>query len=730
MKASLTLIVLLISIHTQAQNWGIKWLKTDLNVDATSEFQDTLVSLSLRRHSNLMFHLQDPCLEITRDLKVNVAGSKLNVTNFQALGNRRAFFETYAESDCMPDSLDCFPIFEWIQGVVEYGSDTVIVDTALVNLNILENAITTLKLVNDSTVVKVKEIWERDTASFYLKFYNIKHAESDPIEISYRTVFGQNQCYFRNFGLVADSLIRVTIDCYINPDIPPNRTYLVFHEDTLFLDSTNVHIFLNKRGKLVHSVKLPAFSSSVYFDVDGNAYYMESHRLKKLSVTGNPFWTSADSISHGNYFVVAEGRNANLQKNVLILLRDNSFILLDSIGNTLWKSLPSSQNIKYTFSPVAHGDWLINGVYNSSTPLHFNGIPLPAPGINGKGTFVVRIGAISDLSTVVPQNGYCAGDSIMLTVSGTIQVEPDNVFEIEMSDQFGSFANPVVVSSGATTVQTFVLPQALAEGDKYKFRTKSTHPPQVGLPSEGCLTVSLPVEAPVITPADSQFLCLPMDKVILRVSSSAPFVWNYGMVADSLIISGSGNFYAVAQNRGCKAISNEVFVSARFPPRLPSMPTDTTFCRGTSSVFVLPNRQPGAFWTGYGVVNDSLYVNNIDSSSVQLTYNLNNRNCMVTANLRVFLQQPGEGNCVLVDNSKLLKHGFSVFPNPSQGTFILVAQEGVNAENMVLRDIQGREVRVQWQSTGKGLWQLSGLKTGIYFLKVAGNKPVKLLVVE
>lgn len=88
---------------------------------------------------------------------------------------------------------------------------------------------------------------------------------------------------------------------------------------------------------------------------------------------------------------------------------------------------------------------------------------------------------------------YCAGDSIGLIFDANVGATAGNIYSLELSDETGSFASPVVIGTLASTLDSAlisgIIPSPITMGTSYKLRVTSSSPVFIGTETNVNITI-------------------------------------------------------------------------------------------------------------------------------------------------------------------------------------------------------------------------------------------------
>ncbi|MES2388431.1 MAG: IPT/TIG domain-containing protein, partial [Bacteroidota bacterium] len=219
--------------------------------------------------------------------------------------------------------------------------------------------------------------------------------------------------------------------------------------------------------------------------------------------------------------------------------------------------------------------------------------------VNSSGTFTVL--SAPALSLIPFAANYCSGDSIRLSFSASGWYPANNAFNVEASDNSGSFTNPVQLGSG-TGQGSFIfrLPTSLT-GNQFKVRVTSTQPALQSSDNGSFLTV---YAKPVVSAGAAIAVCAGSNSVALTDASPAGGTWKGASLLPGNIFvpDNAGVFnltYTYTNANGCRdSAVKQVTVLA-----LPSTPavsysSSLNFCLGDSITLTAPSAFAQLWSTG------------------------------------------------------------------------------------------------------------------------------------
>lgn len=193
------------------------------------------------------------------------------------------------------------------------------------------------------------------------------------------------------------------------------------------------------------------------------------------------------STSSGDIYVIGFTNNNGIQlKNPFLKASIKSIDVFDGYiaklttnGQLEWATLFGSDKVDH----ITHlnldkkRNLLITGETDEHKLKDFNGFRPEYLGNNNRGPFFIKIKdnpfAIEKVSPV--KTNYCVGEDLKLTYIAEIGLNTGNIFTFQLSDSSGSFANPLNISTKASTKKgidsiSITLPNSILSGTKYRLR--------------------------------------------------------------------------------------------------------------------------------------------------------------------------------------------------------------------------------------------------------------------
>lgn len=170
----------------------------------------------------------------------------------------------------------------------------------------------------------------------------------------------------------------------------------------------------------------------------------------------------------------------------------------------------------------------------------------------------------------------CVGSQVYVAYTTTITFNPGNVFTLQLSDDYGSFASPTdigTISNTGSGVMTAVIPNTVFFGTAYRLRIVANDPVCTSLDNGQDLIVSMPPDLQLNPPT----ICAPVSVDITTIWTDINYtncVVNYWAdeactlpIADPTSITVSGTYYiqAIEVDGGCIDIEPVVVAISESP---------------------------------------------------------------------------------------------------------------------------------------------------------------------
>ncbi len=204
------------------------------------------------------------------------------------------------------------------------------------------------------------------------------------------------------------------------------------------------------------------------------------------------------------------------------------------------------------------GNVYLYGYTASTTDIATPGTHQPAPE-GGYDMFLVKLLTLG-IDPSFPDTTLCIDRAFLLPVLPSSDFNSGNVFTVELSDQAGSFASPVVIGTSASVAAGDIactIPAGTTPGAGYRIRISATDPVLLSsCPRE--VTLVLPPSVPVIT----------VNGATLESSASSGNQWWLGQQpvpgADSQVhtVTVTGWYRVQVSNAGCSSYSDSVYIEA------------------------------------------------------------------------------------------------------------------------------------------------------------------------
>jgi hypothetical protein len=287
-------------------------------------------------------------------------------------------------------------------------------------------------------------------------------------------------------------------------------------------------------------------------------------------------------------------------------------------------------------------NFMINGTQGDTSQLNFTNFPTSlectdtgfTPVFSGFIHGLIEIEGDAMVAITNPTElNYCTGDSIHLNYTASGSYIPGNIFILIISDQYGSFSNPLHLDTiYAVSDSSFhtIIPLNLPSGIGYRLRVISTNPVTASNINFSDLTVFSTQSAPSIPSGLSDLCENPSNTTytIPAVPGASSYIWTLtplgaGTIAPSgtsavidwdNTFTGTASLTVIAENGNCQSgTSVPLQITVTSVPGTPSIPAGLTeLCENPSNTTYTIPAVPGAssyMWTlspsGAGTITPS-----------------------------------------------------------------------------------------------------------------------------
>lgn len=196
---------------------------------------------------------------------------------------------------------------------------------------------------------------------------------------------------------------------------------------------------------------------------------------------------------------------------------------------------------------------------------------------NGNGTILQKT---NELVLNLSNSTFCTDHTYTIVANSSGTFNPGNMFEVQLSDDFGDFTNPLSIGSLYTTSISslpITIPGGITSSSAYKMRIASTNPPMYSAITGTIISIHTSPQSFIVANGPTAFC--PGGSVILSnlVLGSAQYQWYKNGVTitgannDSLLVSTTGNYTLLVNDGICETLS-------------PIMDVLVTNCSGISEV--------------------------------------------------------------------------------------------------------------------------------------------------
>jgi len=177
------------------------------------------------------------------------------------------------------------------------------------------------------------------------------------------------------------------------------------------------------------------------------------------------------------------------------------------------------------------------------------------------------------VSTILPANTFCPGDTMYVNVHALGQFNPTNYFTVETSNAQGSFASPIrlkTVTASESLIIPVYIPLSMPPGTKYRVRTWAASPSVVGADNGYDVTIN-PLPTATMTPSGNVDLCQ-NDTVRLTATGGEHYLWSTGDTTATIAVGQSGSYsVTVIGTNTCDVKLPPAVVTVRLVPPVPAV---------------------------------------------------------------------------------------------------------------------------------------------------------------
>jgi hypothetical protein len=182
------------------------------------------------------------------------------------------------------------------------------------------------------------------------------------------------------------------------------------------------------------------------------------------------------------------------------------------------------------------------------------------------------------------QTSFCAGGNIIVNYTSTGTFPLGCTFTAQLSDNNGSFANPVTLGSMPlnTGIITGTIPSNTPFGILYKVRVVADNPATIGSNSTTPMVITSTAATATIIANPSTAVCQG-DTISLWVTYNAAYHWSTGETSQTIYVADSGTYYVTVTNylTSCEVTSNPIHITIHPRPPVHFGP-DKELCDGQS----------------------------------------------------------------------------------------------------------------------------------------------------
>jgi hypothetical protein len=210
--------------------------------------------------------------------------------------------------------------------------------------------------------------------------------------------------------------------------------------------------------------------------------------------------------------------------------------------------------------------------------------------------------------------------------------------------------------------------------------------------------------------------------VTLTASGGSSYVWSNNATGNTLNVTQSGNYYAIASSGTCIDTTSVIAVTVNPLPLVTLVLPQDSFCTNQPSASVLGGGSPaGGVWNGPGV-SGNLFTPAVAGPGLHtIAYTYTDANgCSNTAAQVVFVD-------VCNEVGEITGSSFSVYPNPAQQLVFITLGNMNNVAAVELFDMAGRLILRETVNNRTQIpLAVAELENGVYLIR-AGDKQVKFV---
>lgn len=321
----------------------------------------------------------------------------------------------------------------------------------------------------------------------------------------------------------------------------------------------------------------------------------------------------------------------------------------------------------------------------------------------------------NSLTTVddVAPGSWCEGTQTTLSVNytSTGTWNPANNFNVELSDETGSFASPTVIGSVASTMSSGSIPAtapgSLVAGGAYRVRVVATDPATTGTDNSTDLIINA---LPSVSQSAISDVCVNGGAINLVGGTPGGGTYSGTGVSGGMFdptITGLGTHtvdYTITSGSGCTNTASTTITVVDAPTV--TLASYSNVCADASSFALTGGSPAGGTYSGTGVTGGMFdpLVAGAGTHDVTYTYTDAN-NCNGTATQTLTVESCagiGENNIVSI----------VIAPNPTTDVFTITSEQEV--KEVLVYDLQGKLI----QTTHSNTVDVSGVSAGRYLVKV------------
>lgn len=307
---------------------------------------------------------------------------------------------------------------------------------------------------------------------------------------------------------------------------------------------------------------------------------------------------------------------------------------------------------------------------------------------------------------------YCAGETATVNFNTVGSFTGTNVFTAQLSDANGDFTSATdigSITSGITAPITVTFPANTPQGSGYRIRVNSTESPSTGVANVTDITINaLPA---AVANASAQNVCESSD-VTLTGSGADAYTWNNGVTDGVAFVPTETGYFTVVGIDNTTLCSNTDSVLVN----VLELPDTSVVANGNqlAAVFAGTSYQWLDCDNGFAELSGEIGQTFTPTTSGNYAVSVTQNGCADTSScynvMTVGLQENTGQETVLL-----------LYPNPSNGQFQMITNVKAPTEVNIF-NVQGQTVYTKGNVTSNTVIDISGVKSGIYYVRFSTDE--------